>query len=206
VTDTTQIEHFPPLSDRDLAKTEYKALRDETLKHIEVQYQVVGITLVAAGAFLTIGTQTSITPDASLVYPILAVFLAAAWADNQIGIIHIGAFIRGAFEQGSDSRLRWESVNFDYYRRTRWVLHMIAMRGLFVVSQLLAMFLAIERLWHGNLSFPFVDWVMLTLDLTAVAVTLWLLRNPRSHVEDWEQSMKAVVLSARPPGGTTGIE
>jgi hypothetical protein len=191
VTDSTQTKH-PPLSGSTLAQSEYTALRDETLKHIEVQYQVVGVTLLAAGAFLTIGTQNNLTPDAPLVYPILAVFLAAAWADNQIGIIHIGAYIRSVFERGSDHRLRWEEVNFHYYQKPGVALHMIAMRGLFVVSQLLAMFLALDRLWGDTRSLQVVDVVLAALDLAAVAITVWLLRNPRRHLEEWHKSMKAV--------------
>jgi hypothetical protein len=208
VSEATQTQQSPPLSDGDLAKAEYEALREEILKHIEVQYQVVGGTLVVAGAFLTIGTQTSLTPDALLVYPILAVFLAAAWADNQIGIIHIGAFIGRVFEQGCDPRLRWEAVNSHYYGRKGRVraLHMVAMRGLFVVSQLLAMFLAIERVRNGAGALTAIVVILLALDVAAVAATFWLLRNPRRDLEDWETSMKAVENCARPTGSIARIE
>src|ERR1022692_2709971 len=75
---------------------EYKALRDEILKRSEMQHQLISITLVALGGLATIGLKDS--PSALLAYPMLALFLSAAWTYNDIQIAQLGIYIRYRIE------------------------------------------------------------------------------------------------------------
>lgn len=61
-----------------LVATKYKALRDEIVKRLEFRYQIINLTLVVAGTFLTIGVQANMPASVLLVYPLLASFLIAA--------------------------------------------------------------------------------------------------------------------------------
>lgn len=127
---------------------EYSALRDEILKRTEVQHQILLLTITALGAFLSNSSKAAIT--AILVFPILALFLAAAWAHSDIRIRQIGAYIRSQESQLSGIGRGWENYLHSTTPTARLgSLAFFASRGIFVGAQILSMCIA---LLNSNLS------------------------------------------------------
>ena len=69
----------------DFLIAEYSALREEILKRTELQHQLILAALVAVGTFLSVGLETN-SVLIMLLYPILALFLATAWEQNNIRV------------------------------------------------------------------------------------------------------------------------
>lgn len=124
---------------------EYSGLREEIVKRIEVQHQILSMTLIAAAAFLGLGSQTTIPiPGAALLlYPFLAMFLAVAWAYNGIRVVDIARYLR-TLEDNSDDGLGWER-HMEKIEKLGSVRSVVAARGVFIITQLLAVALAIVR-------------------------------------------------------------
>jgi hypothetical protein len=81
----------------DFLLAEYKVLRDEILKRLEMQHQLISFSLVAAGGLFAAGIAnwTAVLP---LLYPVLALFLANSWNLHDIRITELGTYIRDRIE------------------------------------------------------------------------------------------------------------
>lgn len=79
-------------------EAEYKALRDEIVKRIELRQHIVIAAVTIAGVFLGIGVQWNNTMVV-MIYPFIAAFLAVAWAHHDIDIGKLGKFIRVNMEK-----------------------------------------------------------------------------------------------------------
>jgi hypothetical protein len=88
----------PGTSDSPVLLAEYSALRAEALKRIEIQNQLVQLTLTLAGVSYTIGLQTTTIQQVSLavllVYPIIVMFLGSGWMHSARRISRINTYIR----------------------------------------------------------------------------------------------------------------
>lgn len=128
---------------------EYSQLRNEILKRIEIQHQLISLTLVVAGTFLSFGIQENVPAATLFVYPILVLFLAARYADNGIRIGEISEYIQknieahlvGKFHGWEDYRRKMKK-EFQRRRPLRKLEERSA-RGLFLVTQFLAIALAL---------------------------------------------------------------
>jgi hypothetical protein len=65
----------------ELLVAQYTTLRDEIVKRIEIQHQLISLALIAPGTVLAIGFQTS-NASLMLIYPLLGMFLSAVWLSN----------------------------------------------------------------------------------------------------------------------------
>jgi hypothetical protein len=182
--------------ERDLLVAQYTALRDEMAKRFEIRSQLVALTLLVAGTFLTIGVQPTVPESAILVYPILAMFLAASWAQSDLRTAQIAQFIRDHIEPCIGTPLRelgWENYRRTTYSRSRRLT--FSTQGVFVSTQALAIALAVVRGWQhfvGLFAAPFMggqvpfyspaalaDLVLLVLASAAAVATPLLLRHKR---------------------------
>jgi hypothetical protein len=122
--------------------TQYRMLRAEILNQSTLQQQILTVTITALAALLTIAfeTKNALIP---LTFPVLALFLALAWASNQRGVERIARFIRDELEEELinagvlPEKLAWEH----YVRKTRarrgyLSFHVISTRGLFSIGSL----------------------------------------------------------------------
>ena len=75
-----------------LVLAEYHTLRDEILKRIELQQQVLSLALIVPGTIAAFGLQTK-NAAIILLYPLFALFLAAIWAHHDRKIRQMGAYI-----------------------------------------------------------------------------------------------------------------
>lgn len=78
---------------------QYVSLRNEVEKRIEIRQQILALTLLVAGTFLTVGVQPNVTELVLLFYPIIAMFLAAIWAHNDLRIGQLNFYIRTELEK-----------------------------------------------------------------------------------------------------------
>ncbi len=136
-----------PLTDMENAflLAQYTALREEVLKRIEVQHQLILGALVALGTILTISAQGGPT-SILLLYSFLALFLALAWSQNDIRNRQITQFLSvNEARLLSDVALGWEHTRSS---SRLWIFgsrKVFAARGIFVGSQLLTLLLFLLR-------------------------------------------------------------
>lgn len=97
--------------------TQFRALRDEMVKHIELRDQSMSITLIAFGSLAAAMAQNPSAPFLFL-YPILVLFLTSAWSYHERVIRQIGKYIREQVEpmfppveraEGETEHLWWEN-------------------------------------------------------------------------------------------------
>ena len=87
---------------------EYNALRDEILKRVELQQQILSLTLVIFGTILTFGLQVH-SASIILLYPLLSLFLAASWRHDGLTVKRISIYIRDQIEAPiGENTLGWE--------------------------------------------------------------------------------------------------
>lgn len=98
---------------RQLFVEQFTSLRSEIEQRINLRQQLIALTLVVAGTFLTIGVQPGESWVVLLFYPLLAMFMAAAWEHNDLRIGQINWYIQSVIEQHlGDLGPGWE-----YFRR-----------------------------------------------------------------------------------------
>src|SRR6266480_5494904 len=78
---------------------QYISLRNEIEKRIEIRQQILALTLLVAGTFLTVGVQPGVPEVVLLFYPLIAMFLGAIWEHNDLRIGQINFYIRTEVEK-----------------------------------------------------------------------------------------------------------
>lgn len=154
---------------------EYAALRQEILKRMETQHQVVSLSLTAFGVLGTVGFNNNIS--ALLAYPILSLFLAMAWSQNDIRIGQIGQYICEEIEERLlDDKHGWEhwhrfsdSGLFVGRRTVR------SARGTFLSTQFIALLFAVLKL---NPTAPTQDLALLVIASASTLITAFVLWAP----------------------------
>jgi hypothetical protein len=122
--------------------TQYRVLRAEILNQSTLQQQILTVTITALAALLTIAfeTRNALIP---LTFPLLALFLALAWASNQRSISRIARFLRDELEDELikagvlPEKLAWEHyVRASRAKRGYLSFQVISTRGLFSIGSL----------------------------------------------------------------------
>ena len=150
---------------------EYGALRAEILKRTDIQHQLLSLSLIALGTFVTIGIESSAT--LLLVYPILAMFLAASWSHHDIRISQLGAFIRMRHEANFfGEQGGWECFHPSSAEgKTVGSRIGLASRGILIGSQILAVTLGLLKT-----TFLTYDLIFIGFDAVLIPYTVFLLR------------------------------
>lgn len=118
---------------------EYTSLREEIIKRIEIQHQLLSLALIAPGTVLAIGFQTG---SASLlfVYPVLGMFLSAVWLANSSAIHDIAGYIQSQIKpQVGEEKPIWEHHRASIDTSRVRLLHFWGTRGIFIGTELLAL-------------------------------------------------------------------
>ena len=135
----------------DFLLAEYAQLKGEILKRSEFQHQLISIALVALGALAAVGLKDS--PSALLAYPMLALFLGAAWTSNGIQISQLGIYIRYRIEKrliGQYGGWEHRAMVSGTASKEIGALHKLATRGILWGSEFLAIGLyLLKRLTIG---------------------------------------------------------
>lgn len=143
----------PPMSSEEEAAVrlaEYTTLRAEILKRFEVHFQLVSLTILAAGTLLFASVQSAdrrVGAVLVLSYPFLALLLASVWGHSDRRIAQLGAYIRARIEpkfgkdaQG-DARMDWEGHHKVSKVRPR--LYHFAMSWIFAGTELFLIAVAV---------------------------------------------------------------
>jgi hypothetical protein len=142
---------------------QYASLRSEIEKRIDIRQQILALTLLVAGTFLTVGVQPGIPGVVLLFYPIIALFLGVLWEHNDLRVGQITMYIHTEVEKhlgklgpGWES-FRAKTFSTRYKRRKshekeqghfltpRLGLIIFATRGMFFTTQLMAIVVAAIR-------------------------------------------------------------
>jgi F0F1-type ATP synthase membrane subunit c/vacuolar-type H+-ATPase subunit K len=159
------------------AEIEYATLREEMLKRMEARTQYISITLTIGGAFLGVGWGQGAV--ALLLFPPLAALLAAAWAQNETRLLQLSAYIRDHLETKIPG-LGWERFSREMDERSQsssWMLNLLSVGGIFLLTQLLAIFLGGIRLTQNRPAL--FEYVLLGIAVASVFVVLSLINHVR---------------------------
>jgi len=144
---------------------EYAALRAEILKRMELRYQFIPVSLTMAGVFLGLGISNG---TIALVYPVLAVFLAIGWAQNDKRIGDTAAYIRTHLER-SIPGLGWEThlhnERIQQQRQRRFAI--FSYGGIFLFTQLIAIGIGFIKFTYST-----TEWSLLVLDMISVIMVM----------------------------------
>lgn len=176
------------VTDPALLAAQYSAMRAEMIKRLEIRSQLVALTLLVAGTFLSVGVQANVPESALLVYPLIAMFLAASWKQSDVRTGQMVHFIRDNIEQHigpAPAELGWEHYRAKVYPASK--LTPFSVSGVFVVTQLLAMALAavrfaplVQSVRLSSISPELVvDGVLLAVGVASVIATFFILRRRR---------------------------
>lgn len=165
-----------PVSPQPAAEIEYATLRQELLNRLDARQQMLSIALTLAGAFTGIGW--SMGAIVLLLYPLIALLLAAAWAQNEIKLWQLAAYIREQIEPRIPG-LGWERYSYERRGSGLFSLDALAVGGILLVAQLLALGLGLYQIvagYNGGL----IQWILLALDGGAVLALLALINQVRA--------------------------
>ena len=176
---------------------EYAQLKSEILKRSEFQNQLLSIALVALGALVSVGLKES--PIAVLAYPILAMFLAAAWIYNDGQIAQLGIYIQYRIEEnligeglGWENALKADPSSPVIGKRVR-----IATRGILIGSELMAIGLYAATKHDIRLP-PIGEIVLLVVDLVAIFFTFRITRDQGLR-DEMTKAMRPTKSESPPP-------
>jgi uncharacterized membrane protein YqaE (UPF0057 family) len=164
-TDNDQVASIP-----ELLKMEYPILRSEILKRVEMRQQIISFTLTIAGVFIGVGVKFS---SIALLYPPLAVFLAAGWVQNDLIINRAAAYVREFIESpvSVSHAPGWE--HYCEQKRethgTAWLLLRLSHGGTFFITQLMAVLIGLFSFSQTK-----VEWTLLGIDTIAILIVIIL--------------------------------
>jgi hypothetical protein len=157
---------------------QYSALREEVLKRIELQHQIILGTLVAIGTIVTVGTQGG-AAIVLLIYPFLGMFLTLAWSQNDDRNRQITQHLLAKEEQFlSDLSLGWEHTRTSsrlWFFGSRKVF---AARGIFIGSQILTLLLFGLQIRASGQSLLTEELILFGVDLGIIFITLLIIGFP----------------------------
>ena len=174
----------PKFDDRsaDFLLTQYSALRNEIIKRMELQSQIISLMLIASGALVSFGFQLSL-PIPILTTPLLVFFLASFWANHDVRIRHFGRYIRTYIEEAFlEADKGWEGVGgtggTKYLARP---LSLITSPGIFVSVQIFSMG-AVLVMQRSGIPLGREEQVFLGIDTLLTLVTLYIMTRPKEGV------------------------
>lgn len=142
---------------------QYTSLRSEIEKRIDIRQQILALTLLVAGTFLTVGVQPSVPGVVLLFYPIIALFLGVLWEHNDLRVGQINLYIHTEVEKhlgrlgpgwetfrartfpARSRRRRRDEKEQQHFLTPRPGLIIFATRGMFFTTQLMAIIVAAIR-------------------------------------------------------------
>jgi hypothetical protein len=108
VADSERTMETGDLGENALVAAEYVSLRSEIVKLIELQAQLVSLTVISLGAVLGVAVQVS-NASLAFVYPVLALILGIAWLNHAHAIHRCARYLSQEFEpRWGDGVLGWE--------------------------------------------------------------------------------------------------
>lgn len=155
----------------DAVSLEYQALRAEIVSRIETRSQTIFGVVTLAGVLYSFGLNN---PAVAFVYPIVSLFIIVGWVQNDISIKLAGKYIRDEIEPQIPG-LGWQAWRAGDAADSTVVLGIrltsIAAAGVFIVTQIVALFIGFSR--PGGLNDA--DWPVAAVSIICTALTGLLL-------------------------------
>jgi hypothetical protein len=126
--------------DKGLLLAEYNALRNETLKRMEIENQLTTFTIIVFGTILGIGFQNKIA-SLILLYPLLALFLSIGHTHSDYHVRQIGMYLKDHVESMvGTTNIGWEH----YLIVNRYSRYRLQVSGIFITTELLAILVGLS--------------------------------------------------------------
>ena len=120
---------------------EYGALREEIVKRIELEYQLINLSLITFGVICGVSLQNK-SPLVIMVYPFFAAFIVAGWVNSDNSIQCIAQYIKSHIETTlGENNTGWEH-RFESQRSDG--LSALSVGGTFVGTSLFAILVGIS--------------------------------------------------------------
>jgi hypothetical protein len=171
--------------------SECTILHDEINARMAQRGNLFTFTIITAGSLLSLGATTN--PRIALFYPVLSLFLAAAWSDEDGKIGALGAYLH-------DQEARYDLDGWSSYHRMRkqktrlWLgglqrfvprsLLGLATRGIFLSTQVLAILVALSQIDKDH---PWDIILLLCIAIAATLATAFIIQHKRNHTLEREQ-------------------
>ncbi len=157
---------------------QYTSLREEVLRRIEIQHQLILGTLIAIGTILTVSYQGG-TSSLLLLYPFLAMFLTMAWSQND----HRNRQITRYLSRNEEIFLSDPLFGWEHSRSSSrlWIFgsrKVFAARGIFVGSQVLTILLFWLTVNTPIQSMSTSDTILVITDIIVTFITLLIIGFP----------------------------
>lgn len=139
---------------------EYSALREEIIKRIELEYQVIYITLFIFSTMCGIAVAYKIS-IIILPYPILCVLLTSAWVNSDFSIFYITEYIKTQIE----TKIGEGTTGWEHYLAPQkpLLLSSLSVGGTFVITALIAIWIGASSATRDTIGI-----ILLILDLIGV--------------------------------------
>ena len=187
---TAQGEKERAKFERTFFLTECTSLHDEINTRMGQRGTLFTFTIITAGSLLSLGATTN--AQIALFYPILSLFLAAAWSDEDGKIGALGAYMH-------EQEVRYDLYGWcSYHRPHKKVaglltnlqrlyptsLLSVATRGVFLSTQVLAILVGVANAGaHNQLA---STWPLLVVAILAMFITAFVIRHKRDHALERE--------------------
>lgn len=158
------------------AIAEYNALRAEILARSRTRHEFIKLTITGAGVFIALFTKSKDFLNVLLIYPILVMFFALNWHRNLIANLSISQYIQSKIE--SNAYKGWETFLLEKkseYNKEFIFLGSLSFGGLFILTQLLCLLIAITELRTGSIFIPNSQVILLALSIISVKITSLLI-------------------------------
>ncbi|HEY1352666.1 MAG TPA: hypothetical protein VGF67_23865 [Ktedonobacteraceae bacterium] len=170
--------------------TECAVLHDEINTRMEQRGNLFTFTIITAGSLLSLGAAAN--AQIALFYPILSLFLAAAWSDEDGKIGSLGAYLHD--QEARHGLSGWSSYHRPHKRRSGLLGNLqkfyptsllgLATRGVFLSTQALAILVGVTNaLAHSQLA---SIWPLLSVALLAMILTAVVIRHKRGRALEQE--------------------
>lgn len=167
-------------NDLDMAHTMYGQLHSEINQRLELRQGILTFTLLVAASLFGLGLQSWANAVTVLCYPILGLFLAQVWAQHDLKIGQIAAYLRQIEDDLLGNYPGWERWRRQHFQTKRSHIELPA-RGVFLASEILAMLIGLARFLEQNTSLTstilFV--LLMVIDLAALILTTLTIRHHR---------------------------
>jgi hypothetical protein len=174
--------------------TECATLHDEINTRMEQRGNLFTFTIITAGSLLSLGAAAN--AQIALFYPILSLFLAAAWSDEDGKIGALGAYLHD--QEAHYDLYGWSSYHRPRKQRSGFLgrlqrfyptsLLSLATRGVFLSTQALAVLVGLTNaIGHNQLA---SIWPLLSVALLAMIMTAFVIRHKRGNVLQREEHQR----------------
>lgn len=179
-----------------LVAAEYVSLRSEIVKLIDLQAQLVSLTVISTGAIIGVAVQVK-SASLAFVYPVLALILGISWLNHALAG-RIAKYLSQDFEpRCGDGVLGWER----FVRRNPLRFGMLGywgVRSVFMGSSLVALLIGWTLIKARTLHITFGVFSTLITVATFALFMIWRESSPRKLLAE-EHSGGRNIPDPRPP-------